>query len=59
VNALQEHWTVSEVEATKVGPAKSEVTTKGVTDFTLNLPAALGLGKESPLSGSMARPSRE
>jgi hypothetical protein len=40
VNALQEHWTVSEVEATKVGPAKIEVTTKGVAEFTLNLPAA-------------------
>jgi hypothetical protein len=40
VNALQEHWVLSEVEATKVGPAKYEVKTKGVTDFTLNLPAA-------------------
>jgi hypothetical protein len=40
VDSLQEHWVVSEVEATKVGPAKIEVTTKGVTDFTLNLPAA-------------------
>jgi hypothetical protein len=38
VNALQEHWVVSEVEATKVGPAKFEVKTKGVTDFDLKLP---------------------
>ncbi len=38
VDALQEHWTVSEVEATKVGPAKYEVKTKGVTGLTLNLP---------------------
>jgi hypothetical protein len=37
---LQEHWVISEVEATKVGPAKIEVTTKGVAEFTLNLPAA-------------------
>ena len=40
VNALQEHWTLSEVDATKVGPGRIEVKTKGVTDFTLNLPAA-------------------
>ena len=40
VNALQEHWVVSEVEATKVGPATYEVKTKGVTDFSLNLPEA-------------------
>jgi hypothetical protein len=40
VNALQEHWAISEVEATKVGPAKYEVKTKGVTDFTLSLPEA-------------------
>ena len=38
VNALQEHWVVSEVEASKVGPAKFEVKTKGVTDFDLKLP---------------------
>ncbi len=38
VEALQEHWTISEVEATKVGPAKIEVKTKGVTGLTLNLP---------------------
>jgi hypothetical protein len=40
VEALQEHWVISEVEATKVGPAKIEVKTKGVAEFTLNLPAA-------------------
>ena len=40
VNALQEHWTLSEVDATKVGRGRIEVKTKGVTDFTLNLPAA-------------------
>lgn len=39
VEALQEHWVVSEVEAAKVGPAKVEVKTKGVAAFTLNLPA--------------------
>ncbi|MEY3852870.1 MAG: hypothetical protein RI910_1850, partial [Verrucomicrobiota bacterium] len=40
VEALQEHWVISEVEATKVGRAKIEVTTKGVAEFMLNLPAA-------------------
>ncbi len=38
VDALQEHWVVSEVEASKVGPARFEVKTKGVTGLTLNLP---------------------
>jgi hypothetical protein len=37
LNALQEHWVLSEVEATKVGPAKYQVKTKGVTDFTLGM----------------------
>ena len=37
VDALQEHWVVSEVEATKVGPAKFTVKTKGVAGFTLGV----------------------
>lgn len=37
VDALQEHWVVSEVEAAKVGPAKFTVKTKGVTGFSLGV----------------------
>lgn len=37
VDALQEHWVVSEVTASKVGPAKFEVKTKGVTEFSLSV----------------------
>jgi hypothetical protein len=37
VDSLQEHWVVSEVEATKVGPAKFEVKTKGVTGLSLGV----------------------
>lgn len=37
VDALQEHWVVSEVEAAKVAPAKFTVKTKGVTGFSLGV----------------------
>jgi len=37
VHGLTEHWVVSEVEATKVGPAKFTVKTKGVTEFSLGV----------------------
>lgn len=37
VEALQEHWVISEVEATKVGPARYEVRTKGVAAFSLDV----------------------
>lgn len=37
VHGLKEHWVVSEVEATKVGPAKFTVKTKGVTEFSLGI----------------------
>ncbi len=40
VNALEEHWKISEVDARKVGPGRIEVVTKGVTDLSLDLPAA-------------------
>ncbi len=37
VDALQEHWVISEVEAAKVAPAKFSVKTKGVTGFSLGV----------------------